>query len=210
MSVIILVLFAAIAIGISILVERKRAPVKEPERATVKVPASWQGIFVHPGHSWVKVLQPSLVSVGADEFTNSVFGSVRELKLPEKGAMIHQGEKIWSLKRGKRELVQATPITGRVVEVNRAVIENPKLLAEKDLEKSWLLRVQPAGLKRQLQNLLSGNVLTRWNQAVKEQLVAVLGMAGSPVLQDGGEIAPDLGDKLTDQQWQKAKREFFK
>ena len=209
MSVIIGMFFVAIAIGVSIWVERRRVTVKEPEVATAKVPVWWQGIFVHPGHTWVEVLNPSQVAVGADEFTNAVFGSVRDLRLPEEGAMIYQGEKAWSLKRGKRELVQSAPITGRVIEVNRAVIENPNLLAERDLKTNWLLKIQPAGLKRQLRNLLHGNILTRWNQAVKEQLVGVLGMAGFPVLQDGGEVTPDLGDKLTDQQWGKAKREFF-
>ncbi len=209
MSVIIGLFFLAIAIGVSIWIERKRAAVKEPEVAAAKVPAWWQGIFVHPGHTWVEVLSPSRVSVGADEFTNAVFGSVRELKLPEEGAMIYQGEKAWSLKAGKRELVQSAPITGRVVEVNRAVIENPQLLAERNLGRNWLLKVQPAGLKRQLKNLLHGNILSRWNQAVKEQLVTVLGLAGFPVLQDGGEVAPDLGGKLTDQQWEKIKKEFF-
>lgn len=209
MSVIIGLFFVAIAIGISILIEKKRAPVREPQRAAAKIPSSWQGIFVHPGHTWVKVLQPSLVSVGADQFTNAVFGSVRELKLPEEGAMIQQGGKVWGLKRGKRELVQTAPISGRVAEVNKDLLHNPKLLVQKDTQKNWILKVQPLRLKRELQNLLRGNMLRRWNQTVKEQLVATLSMTEFPVLQEGGEIKPDLGDELTSQQWEKVAQEFF-
>jgi glycine cleavage system H lipoate-binding protein len=208
MSVIIILLFVAIAIGIS--AWRKRtATVPEAESVKAKLSSVWKGLFVHPGHSWVEVFEPSLVAVGADEFTKSVFGSVERLTLPEPGSMIQQGGKAWGLKRGKRHLVQTAPISGRVVEVNQALVDNPKLLTEKDPHKNWILKVQPTGLSRQLQNLISGGTLSRWNQAVKEQLAAVLGPAEFPVLQDGGEIALDLGDRLTDQQWDKVAKEFF-
>jgi len=96
------------------------------------------------------------------------------------------------------------------VEVNQALIDNPKLLTERDIEKSWILKVQPVGLQRQLRNLITGGTLSRWNQAVKEQLAAILGPAKFPVLQDGGEISLDLGDRLTDEQWDKVAKEFFK
>ncbi len=209
MSVILILLFAGIAIGIGTWIERKHSAVPQKEAIKAKPSPFMQGIFVHPGHAWAEVFEPSLVAVGADNFTKSVFGSVEELTLPEPGTMVRQGEKVWELKRGRRHLAQTAPITGRVVEVNKTLADRPWMLAEKDRKSNWILKIQPVSLKRQLQNLLHGNVLTQWNQAIKEQLVSVLGVAGSPVLQDGGEIAPDLGDKLTDQQWQKAKRELF-
>jgi glycine cleavage system H lipoate-binding protein len=209
MSVIIGLLFVAVVIGISLWRQRKAIPVPGEAFKAKPVPSFWKGIFVHPGHAWVEVLDPNLVAVGADEFTRSVFGSVERFRLPEPGNMIQQGGKVWSLKRGKRELVQTAPISGRVVEVNKDLLDNPRLIVERDIRKNWILKVESIGLKRQLQNLLQGNVLVRWNQAVKEQLVTVLGLAGFPVLQDGGELAPDLGEKLTDSQWEKVKEEFF-
>jgi hypothetical protein len=52
-------------------------------------------------------------------------------------------------------------------------------------------------------------MLAWWNQAAKEQLVAVLVPTSYPVLQEGGEIKSDLGDELTSQQWEKIARDFF-
>jgi hypothetical protein len=60
-----------------------------------------------------------------------------------------------------------------------------------------------------LKNLLHGSVLSQWNQAVKDQLVTTLTTAQFPVLQEGGEIKPDLGDDLTPEQWNKVTKEFF-
>jgi len=209
MSVIFGLIFLAIAIGTGVWLERKRVPVAEEPALKRKPVNIGETIFVHPGHAWVEVIEPSLVAVGTDAFTKSVFGSVERFRLPEPGTMIKQGGKAWGLKRGKRELIQTAPISGRVVEINRDLVDNPKLLMQKDTKKNWILKVQPLRLKRELQNLLQGNMLARWNQVVKEQLVATLTVAEFPVLQEGGEIKPDLGDDLTPQQWEKVSREFF-
>ena len=168
-----------------------------------------KGIFAHPTHTWARVVQPDLVNVGMDKFTSSVFGSIEDIELPSQGDRIYQGSKAWKIKRGERELVQASPVSGRVVEVNQEIAKNPKLLAKQDPEANWILKIAPARLAREARNLLSGEMLARWNQAAKEQLVAVLVPSSYPVLQEGGEIKPDLGDELTEEQWEKVTRYFF-
>jgi glycine cleavage system H lipoate-binding protein len=209
MSVILVLLFVGIAIGIGAWIQSRRARIPQEEAAKAKVPSFLEGIFVHPGHAWVEVLEPNLVAVGADDFTRSIFGSVEELSLPEPGTVIQQGGKAWRLKRGSRQLAQTSPISGKVEEVNRDLLRNPQAMVEKDSSKNWILKVRPVKLKRELKNLLRGNVLSRWNQSVKEQLVATLSPGEFPVLQEGGEIKSDLGDGLTAQQWEKVAREFF-
>jgi glycine cleavage system H protein len=181
-------------------------PVRE---SLAQVSRMIRGIFTHPSHTWAEVVQPDLVNVGMDKFTSSVFGTIQEIQLPEQGNRIYQGGKAWKIKRGERELVQASPLSGRVVEVNKDFMKDPKLLNRENPEKNWILKIEPTNLARELRNLFSGEMMSRWNQAVKEQLVATLVPTEYPVLQEGGEIKPDLGDDLTSQQWQKVAREFF-
>jgi len=225
MSVLLALIFLAIVIVIAVLRKRKAVTqevtslsiwrkkeafaVAKEKTSKLKPSPLWKGIFVHPGHAWVNVLEPNLVAVGIDEFTRSVFGSIEQIAFPEQGASIEQGGKAWKFKRGDRQLAQTSPISGRVVEVNQDLVKNPKLLVEKDAKKNWMLKVKPVKLKKELQNLLHGNVLRRWNQAVKDQLVAILSPAEFPVLQEGGEIKPDLGNELTSEQWEKVAKEFF-
>ena len=227
MSVLLGVIFLTIALGISLWLKRKGVsateekvplsiwqkirPVSFAEEKTslAKLFPFWKGILVHPGHAWVEVIEPNLVAVGTDGFTRSVFGSVDQFTLPEVGTMIEQGGKAWKLKRGERQLVQTSPISGRVLEINQELVNDPQLLVQKETKKNWILKVKPIRLKKELQNLLHGNILSRWNQAVKEQLVATLTMASFPVLQEGGEIKPDLGDELTSEQWENVSKEFF-
>ncbi|MGB7060718.1 MAG: glycine cleavage system protein H [Candidatus Zixiibacteriota bacterium] len=168
-----------------------------------------KGIFAHPSHTWAEVVQPNLVNVGMDKFTSSVFGSVQGIELPGQGDRVYQGAKAWTIKRGERELTQISPVSGRVVEINKKVAQNPAVLAQGNPEENWILKIAPVRLAREARNLLSGEMLARWNQATKEQLVAALVPTSYPVLQEGGEIKPDLGDELTSEQWQKVARDFF-
>ncbi len=183
-----------------------------PRLVTESIAESFQtlkGIFAHPSHTWAEVVQPNLVSVGMDKFTSSVFGSVQKIELPGQGDRIYQGGKAWKIKRGERELLQVSPFSGQVVEVNQKVAENPSLLTKKNPEENWILKIAPVRLAREARNLLSGEMLARWNQATKEQLVSALVPSSYPVLQEGGEIKPDLGDELTAQQWERIARDFF-
>jgi glycine cleavage system H protein len=184
----------------------RRRPVRESVAESFEI---IKGIFAHPSHTWAQVTQPNLVNVGMDKFTASVFGSVGEIELPRQGDRIYQGAKAWKIKRGERELVQVSPVSGRVVEVNRKIVEDPKFLNTEDPERNWILKIAPIRLAREARNLLSGEMLARWNQAAKEQLVAALVPSSYPVLQEGGEIKPDLGDELTSEQWEKIARNFF-
>ena len=181
-------------------------PVRKPILGSFEI---IKGIFAHPSHTWAEVVQPNLVNVRMDKFTSSVFGSIQEIELPSQGDRVYQGGKAWKIKRDGRELVQVSPVSGRVVEVNKKIVENPKLLNQENPEENWILKIAPTSLAREVRNLLSGKMLAWWNQGVKEQLVAVLVPTSYPVLQEGGEIKPDLGDELTSQQWKKIARDFF-
>ncbi|NIM99211.1 MAG: hypothetical protein GTO24_14360 [candidate division Zixibacteria bacterium] len=184
----------------------RRVPVRESVTESLQI---LKGFFAHPSHTWAEVVQPDLVNVGMDKFASSVFGSIGEIELPSQGDRIHQGDKVWKVKRGERELLQVSPFSGRIVDVNKKIVRNPKLLSQEDPEENWILKIMPIRLARESKNLLSGEMLALWNQAVKEQLVAALVPSSHPVLQEGGEIKPDLGDELTSEQWEKVARDFF-
>ena len=83
MSVLPGLLFLGVAIGIGVWRIRKTVRAPEEKALKAKPPPLWKGVFVHPGHARADVLQPSLVALGTDDFTKSVFGSIETLTLPE-------------------------------------------------------------------------------------------------------------------------------
>lgn len=209
MSIILALIFFTIVITVGYLINRRNVPATEKVVVDKKGVFALKGIFTHPGHTWVEVVEPDLVNVGMDRFTKSVFGSINNIKVPAKGETINQGGKAWTVERDGRQLHQVSPISGKVVEVNRAILNDTKIMNDRNGERNWILKIEPSKLRKELRNLLYGDMAARWNQLAKEQLVSVLVPAGFPVLQDGGDISPNLGNELPDHEWEKLTKEFF-
>ena len=98
MSVILAILFLGVILIIGLLIRRNTVPVPEKTIQKKDTPVL-KGIFVHPSHTWIEVVEPDLVNVGMDKFAKSVFGSINKIGIPEKGETIHQGGKTWTLKK---------------------------------------------------------------------------------------------------------------
>ncbi len=107
------------------------------------------------GNSWLTVDSDKVVTVGmVVEFAASL-GEIAELAVPRLGLVVDQGRVLLTIraKDGIEHSVHS-PVSGRVLEVNAAVIDDPQI-AERDPEGAgWLLRLQPADLARELERLM--------------------------------------------------------
>ena len=79
----------------------------------------------HPGHAWAAAKAPSLVRVGVDDFAGKLIGQVDSVSAPEVGDSLVQGREAWTLRRGDRQAALLSPVTGRVIEVNPLLREQP-------------------------------------------------------------------------------------
>lgn len=165
--------------------------------------------FFHPGHSWLIVDSPERVTVGADEFAQSVVGTVSAVKLPELGKTFRQGEVIALLKRGDRTLPHIAPVSGTVVEVNSRLGKDPGLLNMSPLDKGWTVKIAPWNLRLELGNLMKNLSAERWQRAVRDQFIQWFSGSHSFALQDGGAIAKNVCDQLSKEEWNRVVEDFF-
>ena len=156
--------------------------------------------YYHPGHTWVDLNPEDLtVEIGMDSFTNKVFGQVEKIDFPQKGEIIHQGNPIWKLIRGNRNLVQVSPMSGKVLDVN-----SNSFNAE-----NWIIKLRPVELQQNLNNLFQGDLVEKWQAWSKNLFVQRLSNQLSVVYQDGGELRDNLSEEISDAQWEKIQCEFF-
>ncbi len=165
--------------------------------------------FIHPGHSWVEVKEPKLVTVGVDDFAPRFIGRLTSLLLPEEGGTVRQGDKLAALRRGNRVVWTAAPVSGTIVSVNHEAETRPSLVNESPYNKGWIVRIAPTNLRLELRNLLRGISADRWRDALRMHLIQSFVPRIGTVLQDGGTYVDNIGDALTDEQWQKVASEFF-
>lgn len=200
MSLILAVTVATIIVLVQML--RKNKPGRDAKPVLVKR-------YVHPGHAWMKVTQDGDVVIGIDDFSQSVIGTVDAVELPHMLKKVRQGEIGWKVKHGERVVPMRSPVSGRVVEKNEMVQNNPSLINSSPYGDGWLFRVRPSKLSIQLSNLFSGHAATQWQDIQRSELARLF--SGTPALmfQDGGILLHDLADKCSDREWNEIARQFF-
>jgi CheY-like chemotaxis protein len=127
----------------------------EEEEAREEAPPLEGDLYCMPEHSWARVESDGTVRVGMEEMFCRTAGEIVNIDLPYEGDEVHQGDvcvrvtssglhihKLWS------------PITGKVVQVNEILNKDCLLAMQEPRGKGWLIRVKPASLKEDLENLV--------------------------------------------------------
>ena len=57
--------------------------------------------------------------------------------------------------------------------------------------------------------MLHGELADKWMETAKSQFVQKFPQSVVPVYQDGGELIDDVGDTLSNEEWEAVKVEFF-
>ncbi|MEK5323441.1 glycine cleavage system protein GcvH [Aeribacillus sp. FSL M8-0254] len=93
-------------------------------------------------HEWVKV-EGDKVRIGITDFAQSELGDIVFVELPEVGDGIVADEPFGSVESVKTVSELYAPISGKVVEVNEELDDNPEYVNESPYEKAWMIVVEP-------------------------------------------------------------------
>jgi hypothetical protein len=75
-------------------------------------------LYFHPGHTWVNFQPTGFAKIGIDRFLREFLGKFEEVILPSAGRFIRQGDHLFTVVRGDKQLHIASPIDGVVSEAN--------------------------------------------------------------------------------------------
>ena len=91
-------------------------------------------------HEWVKITG-SDARVGITDYAQKQLGDVVYLELPEVGRQLTKGDVFGTIESVKAVSELYSPVTGEVVEVNRALAEKPEAVNSKPHE-SWMIALK--------------------------------------------------------------------
>ena len=103
-------------------------------------------------HEWVKITG-SDARVGITDYAQKQLGDVVYLELPEVGRQLTKGDVFGTIESVKAVSELYSPVTGEVVEVNRALVEKPEAVNSKPHE-SWMIALKVTGGGDDLDDLL--------------------------------------------------------
>lgn len=181
-----------------------RAPATAPSYGWFHIP---DGLKLHPGHTWARVEDDGVVTVGMDDFAQKLVGPAR-VALPSIGARVAQGEAAFEVSTGSGSVPMLSPVEGTVVAVNEAARANAETLSE-PYGKGWLFKVKAPRLARDLKQLISDNAARRFLEDAAEGLAARMSPELGRVLQDGGAPILGIAPEIEGAKWTDLARKFF-
>ena len=107
------------------------------------------------GYEWLQVEDEAL-TIGISEEGLSELSEISTVKLPAENEEVSPDEICGEIETDEGALNLYSPVEGKVVEINAAVVENPSLIMEDPYGDGWLFRVEAANAE-DLDELTTGS-----------------------------------------------------
>ena len=181
----------------------------------LKIP---QGLFFNKNHTWAFLEKTGIAKVGMDDFFQHVTGEVEFYNLKNPGDIIYKGDLLTEINQGEKKLRIFSPISGKIVETNPVLYEDPKIVNDDPYEKGWLYNIKPSSWMQDTKSYFIAESATQWatkelerfkdflsGRAVKDQI------SEQPIvlLQDGGELRDNVLSELPNEVWIDFQKEFL-
>ncbi|HEY3216636.1 MAG TPA: glycine cleavage system protein GcvH [Candidatus Eisenbacteria bacterium] len=93
-------------------------------------------------HEWAR-LEGDLVTVGITSYATDQLGDVVFVELPEVGRKLEAAKPFGVVEAVKTVSDLFTPVAGEVVEVNRALADDPGRVNQSPFGDGWMIRIRP-------------------------------------------------------------------
>lgn len=121
-------------------------------------------LYYLPTHEYARI-EGNIATIGISEFAAHQLGNVVYVDMPEEDDEVVKGEDFGAIESVKAASDLYSPVTGSVVEVNEALVDNPRLVNE-DPMNNWIIKVEMSD-PSELEHLLSPEAYEKVCEAEK-------------------------------------------
>jgi len=108
-----------------------------------------EGLYYAKTDEWIKV-EDGIGTIGISDYAQDQLGDIVYLENIEKGQTLTRGEAFTTIESVKAVSDMNAPVSGEVIEVNEALIEDTSILNRDPYGEGWIVKLQltdPAELK---------------------------------------------------------------
>lgn len=91
-------------------------------------------------HEWVR-LEDGIATVGITDHAQDALGDVVFVELPEPGREVEEGEACSVVESVKAASDVYAPLTGRITEINQAIIDDPAMVNRDATGEAWFFKL---------------------------------------------------------------------
>ena len=105
-------------------------------------------------HEWVKKISPKVVVMGITDYAQQQLKDIVFVELPQTGKELKMGVPCAVVESVKAAYDIYSPLSGKVVEINKKIQEKPQLVNEAPYSEGWFLKIEISNLD-EFKNLLN-------------------------------------------------------
>ncbi|MEM0138874.1 MAG: glycine cleavage system protein GcvH [Thermoplasmatales archaeon] len=109
------------------------------------------GLYYTKTHEWLKA-DGDIATVGITDFAQNQMSDIVYVDLPKIGAMIKAGDVLGTVESVKSAEDFYSPVSGRVIEVNKILEKNPEEI-NKNAYEAWIVKLKMSNIS-ELNNLM--------------------------------------------------------
>ena len=105
-------------------------------------------------HEWVRVSE-NVATVGITDYAQKSLHEIVYVELPEVGRELTQGEVMGSVESVKAVSDIYAPVSGKVVEVNEKLLDEPETLNNDPYGEGWIAKIEVTNFEEDKKKLLT-------------------------------------------------------
>jgi len=115
-------------------------------------------------HEYIRI-ENDIGTVGISEYAQDKLGDIVFVEVPEIGKQLSKGQEAAVVESVKAASEIYAPVSGEVVEVNDAIVDNPALVNEDPEGEAWFIKLRIANA-RELDTLMSADAYKDYLETV--------------------------------------------
>ncbi|MCB8994256.1 MAG: hypothetical protein H6538_01470 [Bacteroidales bacterium] len=182
--------------------------------ANLRIP---QGLYFCNNHTWAHLEKSGTARVGIDEMLLHITGEINLRFQKNPGEVIRKGEVLTEVDQHGKKLKVFSPISGKIVNANQSLTENPEIMDEDPYGQGWIYKIKPFDWKGETESYFLAEDATKWSMQEVSRFKDFFASemekfsTGSlnPVLQDGGELRDNTLSELPAEIWEDFQKSFL-
>lgn len=119
----------------------------------------------HKEHTWVKI-EGSRALIGITDHAQEELGDIVYVELPERGSEAEQDESFGTVESAKAISELFAPVSGRVVDINEDLADQPELINDDPYDSGWLVEIEMSDTS-ELDSLLTADTYKKYIEEEK-------------------------------------------
>jgi glycine cleavage system H protein len=177
-----------------------------------------RGYFFNHSHTWIEILFSGNARVGVDDFVQKIVGNINTINVLPTGSEVKKGGQLFTLHQENRTLSFTAPISGRIVELNTALLQSPSSLKDDPYFEGWVALIEPRNIASEIRLLTVADEAADWLrhelQRFRDFITSIPAADETPTLSgatlhDGGMPMRSVLEHADTQTWESFQQQFL-